>query len=431
MIEIQMRPPKEQKVIYSVRYIKDVELIGEKVMNKSKSYFIKTASVLLLSAVLLFSATAVMANTGTISKHSIQKISDQGNSTPNKPLSRFDDIIWDMVLDESWDTFEYRELTFDISSYAGQPIQIAWRYVGIDGESFGLDDITVTADSSPILIQGFEEGIMPPTGWSVINTNPTRNWDIVDVVTYPTYVHSGSYAGWVNYDTPNPSDEWLITPIINLTGFTTISIDFWAESDTGWPTATMQLHILGGGGEDTTPPVTTCTLTGTMQGGVYITDVTATLTATDDMSGVNYTMYKIDNGVWTMYSVPFIITGNGEHTIYFYSVDNAGNIETTKTSVFTIQYPLQITIKGGLGITATIKNNGTTDLTGLTWKIELSGGIILIGKTKTGTVDIAAGSSVTEKDFVFGFGKPTITVTAGDISATATGTVILFFVIGV
>jgi cytochrome c len=193
----------------------------------------------------------------------------------------------------------------------------------------------------------------------------------------------------------------------------------------------MQLHILGGGGEDTTPPVTTCALTGTMQGGVYITDVTATLTATDDMSGVNYTMYKIDNGVWTMYSVPFIITGNGEHTIYFYSVDNAGNIETTKTSVFTIQYPLQITIKGGLGITATIKNNGTTDLTGLTWKIELSGGIILIGKTKTGTVDIAAGSSVTEKDFVFGFGKPTITVTAGDISATATGTVILFFVIGV
>jgi hypothetical protein len=214
-------------------------------MKEDTNYFIKTASVLLLSAILLFSTAAVSVNTDTITRHSIQKVSSHVNSSPSKPLTRFDDIIWDMAVEESWDTFEYRELTFDISSYTGQPIQIAWRYVGIDGESFGLDDITVTADSSPILIQGFEEGIMPPTGWSVINTNPAHNWDIVDYATYPTYVHSGSYAGWVNYDTPNPSDEWLFSPTIDLTGVTTISIDFWGESDTEFPTATMQLHILG------------------------------------------------------------------------------------------------------------------------------------------------------------------------------------------
>jgi hypothetical protein len=182
---------------------------------------------------------------------------------------------------------------------------------------------------------------------------------------------------------------------------------------------------------DTFPPVTTCSLSGTMQGGVYITDVTATLTATDDYSGVAFTMYKIDSGAFTTYTTPFVVTGSGAHTITFYSQDNAGNKEADKTSTFTIQYPINITITGGFGITASIKNTGLTDMTGVNWKIELTGGLILVGKTKTGTGNIAAGSSITAKDFVIGFGKTTITVTADTATKTATGTVILFFVIGV
>ncbi len=117
--------------------------------------------------------------------------------------------------------------------------------------------------------------------------------------------------------------------------------------------------------------------------------------------------------------------------LHFYSVDIAGNIETEKTSVFTIQYPIQIAIKGGLGVSATITNNGEAAVTNMTWSINLNGGLILLGKTKTGTVDIPAGESVTVKDFVFGFGKTTITVATGSTEATASGTVILFFVIGV
>jgi hypothetical protein len=160
--------------------------------------------------------------------------------------------------------------------------------------------------------------------------------------------------------------------------------------------------------------------------------VTSTLTATDPGSGVNYTMYKVDSGTWTTYTAPFIIKGNGLHTIHFYSIDNAGNIETEKTTTFTIQYPIQITIKGGLGISATIKNNGTTTVTNMNWSIDLSGGIILLGKSNTGTIaNLAAGQQIKVSDFVFGFGKPVITVTVGDSTATATGTVLLFFVIGV
>jgi len=183
---------------------------------------------------------------------------------------------------------------------------------------------------------------------------------------------------------------------------------------------------------DSTPPVTTCTLDGTMSGGVYITPVTATLTAVDTESGVDYTNYKVDSGAWTNYTAPFIVSDEGAHTITFYSVDKAGNKETDKTSNFTIQFPIQITIKGGLGVKATIKNTGTVNLTNISWSINLNGGIILVGKSKPGTIaSLAVGAQTTVKDFVIGFGKTNIVVTADGVTKNATGTVLLFFVIGV
>ncbi len=206
----------------------------------------------------------------------------------------------------------------------------------------------------------------------------------------------------------------------------------WVElNDWGFPSS-WGLWVSVGPASDTTPPVTTINLAGAMQGGFYITPVQVTLAATDDMSGVNYTMYKVDSGEWTTYTTPFVVSAEGTHIVSYHSVDKAGNIETTKTSPFTIKYPVKITIKGGLGVSATIQNNGTTAVTNMSWSIELNGGSILLGKSKTGTIaTLAAGEIATVKDFIFGFGKTTITVTAGSTEATATATVVLFFVIGV
>ncbi len=102
-----------------------------------------------------------------------------------------------------------------------------------------------------ILSEGFEDGIMPPSGgWYTINNNPTYNWEIVDNATYPDFVHSGDYAGWVNYDSGNPSDEWLVSPDIDLTGLDEVTLVFWAESNTIYPDATVELHIRGEGFDD-------------------------------------------------------------------------------------------------------------------------------------------------------------------------------------
>jgi hypothetical protein len=174
-----------------------------------------------------------------------------------------------------------------------------------------------------------------------------------------------------------------------------------------------------------------------MNGTIYVSNVTVTLTATDANSGVDYTTYKLDNNEWTTYTEPFVVSDNGEHTVSFYSVDNAGNIEIEKNRTFTIQHlappSISITIRGGIGVSAIIKNTGTTGLTNINWSIGLKGGILLIGKTpKTGSIaTLGAGAETTVRDFVFGFGKTTIIVTAGTQVKNATARMFLFFVVGV
>jgi hypothetical protein len=101
---------------------------------------------------------------------------------------------------------------------------------------------------------------------------------------------------------------------------------------------------------DTTPPVTTSALAGTLgQNGWFISDVTVTLSATDPSkifnkgsdggngpSGINHTYYKIDSGSWNEYITPFVVSAEGQYIVSYYSKDNAGNIETEKSVIVKI-----------------------------------------------------------------------------------------------
>jgi len=54
------------------------------------------------------------------------------------------------------------------------------------------------------------------------------------------------------------------------------------------------------------------------------------LGATDALSGVAYTEYRIDGGNWTRYNAPFSLS-EGVHTIGYRSTDNLGNMELERT----------------------------------------------------------------------------------------------------
>jgi len=92
--------------------------------------------------------------------------------------------------------------------------------------------------------------------------------------------------------------------------------------------------------DDTTPPVTTCALDPPCpdgQNGWYVNNVTVTLNATDNVSGVNVTYFRINTTSWEIYTEPFILSNEGcPILIEYYSIDNVGNEEIPKSVILKI-----------------------------------------------------------------------------------------------
>ena len=83
---------------------------------------------------------------------------------------------------------------------------------------------------------------------------------------------------------------------------------------------------------DVDSPSTSYSLSGTLgSNNWYRSSVTVSLSASDSHSGVASTKYKIDGGGWQDYTGAFTVSGDGTHTVYYYSTDNAGNVEAQKS----------------------------------------------------------------------------------------------------
>jgi len=75
------------------------------------------------------------------------------------------------------------------------------------------------ADKASLLFEGFEDGIMPPTGWGTSVYNPAGiTWDIGDYAPF-----EGSYYATCHYDSTysGDQDEWFTSPTLDFEGATT------------------------------------------------------------------------------------------------------------------------------------------------------------------------------------------------------------------
>ena len=78
---------------------------------------------------------------------------------------------------------------------------------------------------------------------------------------------------------------------------------------------------------DRRAPITTAGVPAALDSGWYGGAVKVTLTAGDGLSGVDKTYYSVDGGLAQVYTGAFDHTLKGTHTITFWSVDRAGNVE--------------------------------------------------------------------------------------------------------
>ncbi|MCD9024578.1 OmpL47-type beta-barrel domain-containing protein [Cohnella silvisoli] len=90
---------------------------------------------------------------------------------------------------------------------------------------------------------------------------------------------------------------------------------------------------------DQTAPITEATLnpaTPNGRNGWYKSNVTVSLSASDNLSGVMKTEYRINSGPWITYNGSIPSFGDGIYQVDYRSTDKAGNIEPTKTIEFKI-----------------------------------------------------------------------------------------------
>jgi hypothetical protein len=121
-----------------------------------------------------------------------------------------------------------------------------------------------------------------------------------------------------------PSAVVAIPAPADHSGDGTHTIDYFATDNAGNVAATRSCTVR----IDTTKPHTSVTGNDDLW---HPQDVTVTFSATDGLSGVSTTGYRIDDADWTTGGSATVLAsaGDGRHTVSYRSTDKAGNIEDT------------------------------------------------------------------------------------------------------
>jgi nitroreductase len=200
-----------------------------------------------------------------------------------------------------------------------------------------------------------------------------------------------------------------------------------------------------GGGTQNNPPLAP-TLTGPSNGQKGILYNYTVVTTDPDGDDVFYFVDWADgtNSGWvgpfpsgSTQTLNHIWSQPGTYIIQAKARDTHSLESSWTTLEMTIGGPvLELEIKGGLGITATVTNTGTADATNISWELAFEGGFVIPAQ-KTGTIpELLVGQQNTIHPWVLGLGKKTITMSLtadGGVTAEkiATGFFLMFIVVGV
>jgi hypothetical protein len=154
-------------------------------------------------------------------------------------------------------------------------------------------------------------------GWYVSDVTVILNASDNESGVNATYYQINN-GGWVTY-----------TSTIELQECGIIVVQFYSVDNAGNVEVPKQVEIK----IDFFHPITYCFFSPPNgNNGWYINNITVTLNATDDLSGVNVTYYMANHNPWQIYTVPFVVYTEGYGA--YYSIDKAGNQEPPNTVFF-------------------------------------------------------------------------------------------------
>jgi hypothetical protein len=105
------------------------------------------------------------------------------------------------------------------------------------------------------------------------------------------------------------------------------------------------------------PPVTTMEIDKIELNGWFNSNITITLTATDNLSGVKSTEFRLSSSEnWSIFTAPVVLTQDGTYTVQYRSIDRAGNMEDVKQQTIHIDKTAPLT---SASLAGTLLSNGT------------------------------------------------------------------------
>ncbi|MGD0817839.1 MAG: C1 family peptidase [Methanomassiliicoccales archaeon] len=170
----------------------------------------------------------------------------------------------------------------------------------------------------------------PTSSAALIGTTGTAGWYVSNVTVDLNITDQGSGVGQTTYRLDGSEGGAWTAYSGNLTvtseGDHTLEYRSTDQAGNADPIGFVNFSI------DRTVPRSEVSLSGSQgMNGWYIGTVTVTVTANDSVSGVQVIRCSLDGGDWTDVTSPMTISADGNHTLEYYSVDEAGNAEAVRS----------------------------------------------------------------------------------------------------
>ncbi|KRE64631.1 OmpL47-type beta-barrel domain-containing protein [Paenibacillus sp. Soil750] len=190
-----------------------------------------------------------------------------------------------------------------------------------NGTPFYVDDVEVR----PLTVDD-----VPP----VTVSDAPSGWQTTAQVVHLTASDSGSGVAGTFYSLDHSA--YVVGNTISIAAEGVHTLDFYSKDLAGNQEATQTVNVRIDG---TAPTTTSVVAPSAPDGpsGTYVSPVTVTLSATDNVSSVGQVVYSVNNGAtWTPYTAALTFDKQGAYTLQYRATDLAGNSETAKSVSFNL-----------------------------------------------------------------------------------------------